>query len=306
MVTADDFTIGWICAVPFEVAAARSLLDESYATLPTDPRDDNAYAVGRIAQHRVVIACLPYGEYGTNSAATVVSNMLQTFRNIRFGLLVGIGSGAPSSGHDIRLGDVVISRPERGHQGVVQYDLGRSASGSGSIVPIGVLNKPPSVLLRASYALERQHMREGPKFVEYLSEAVARYPGRKDFWSPPETQHDKLYTSSYEHHGANNDCSHCDAGFTVVRAPRPSTTPQVHYGLIASGNRSIKHGKTRDRLNQEQGILCFEMEAAHLMNDFPCLVIRGICDYADSHKNKIWQSYAAGPDLPCLPLTILT
>lgn len=30
-----------------------------------------------------------------------------------------------------------------------------------------------------------------------------------------------------------------------------------------------------------------------LMDTFPCLVIRGICDYADSHKNKIWQPYAA-------------
>lgn len=30
------------------------------------------------------------------------------------------------------------------------------------------------------------------------------------------------------------------------------------------------------------------------MNSFPCLVIRGICDYTDSHKNKQWQAYAAG------------
>ena len=34
-------------------------------------------------------------------------------------------------------------------------------------------------------------------------------------------------------------------------------------------------------------------EAAGLMIDFPCLVIRGICDYADSYKNKDWQEYAA-------------
>ncbi|KAL2012539.1 hypothetical protein VTN00DRAFT_64 [Thermoascus crustaceus] len=55
----------------------------------------------------------------------------------------------------------------------------------------------------------------------------------------------------------------------------------------------MKHGRTRDKLAQELGILCFEMEAAGLMDNFPCLVIRGICDYADSHKNKIWQEYAA-------------
>jgi hypothetical protein len=35
------------------------------------------------------------------------------------------------------------------------------------------------------------------------------------------------------------------------------------------------------------------MEAAGLMESFPCLVIRGICDYSDSHKNKQWQEYAA-------------
>jgi nucleoside phosphorylase len=35
------------------------------------------------------------------------------------------------------------------------------------------------------------------------------------------------------------------------------------------------------------------MEAAGLMNHFPCVVIRGICDYSDSHKNKEWQGYAA-------------
>jgi hypothetical protein len=29
------------------------------------------------------------------------------------------------------------------------------------------------------------------------------------------------------------------------------------------------------------------------MDHFPCLVIRGICDYSDSHKNKEWQGYAA-------------
>ena len=79
----------------------------------------------------------------------------------------------------------------------------------------------------------------------------------------------------------------------IHRNPRTSGEPQIHYGLIASGNQVIKHGKTRDRLAKEHGMLCFEMEAAGLMNQLPCLVIRGICDYSDSHKNKQWQGYAA-------------
>jgi nucleoside phosphorylase len=68
----------------------------------------------------------------------------------------------------------------------------------------------------------------------------------------------------------------------------------VHHGTIASGNQVIKDAAVRDKLSAELGgVLCFEMEAAGLMNSFPCLVIRGICDYADSHKNKRWQPYAA-------------
>jgi nucleoside phosphorylase len=54
----------------------------------------------------------------------------------------------------------------------------------------------------------------------------------------------------------------------------------------------MKDAVMRDSLASE-GVLCFEMEAAGLANRFPCLVIRGICDYSDSHKNKRWQGYAA-------------
>ena len=54
----------------------------------------------------------------------------------------------------------------------------------------------------------------------------------------------------------------------------------------------MKHGRTRDRPAKEYGILYFEMEAAGLMDQLPCLVIRGVC-YCDSHKNKQWQGYAA-------------
>jgi nucleoside phosphorylase len=60
-------------------------------------------------------------------------------------------------------------------------------------------------------------------------------------------------------------------------------------------NQVVKHGLTRAKLGEELGVLCFEMEAASLMNHFKCLVIRGICDYYGPHKNKIWQPHAATP-----------
>src|SRR5947207_2572224 len=76
---------------------------------------------------------------------------------------------------------------------------------------------------------------------------------------------------------------------------RDSTEPEIHYGIIASGNMLIKDAATRDKIAKEIGndCVCFEMEAAGLMNNFPCLVIRGICDYADSHKSDQWQRYAS-------------
>lgn len=56
----------------------------------------------------------------------------------------------------------------------------------------------------------------------------------------------------------------------VPRHPRPTDSePVVHYGLIASGNMLMKDALVRDQLAEEEGVLCFEMEAAGLMNHFP-------------------------------------
>jgi nucleoside phosphorylase len=55
----------------------------------------------------------------------------------------------------------------------------------------------------------------------------------------------------------------------------------------------MKNAYLRDRFAEEEGVLCFEMEAAGLMDTIPCLVVRGICDYSDTHKNDVWQGHAA-------------
>jgi nucleoside phosphorylase len=81
----------------------------------------------------------------------------------------------------------------------------------------------------------------------------------------------------------------------IARSPRSLPEhPRIHYGLIASGNRVLKDAAVRDRWANEYGVLCFEMEAAGVVGaGAPCLVIRGISDYADASKNKEWQEYAA-------------
>lgn len=66
-----------------------------------------------------------------------------------------------------------------------------------------------------------------------------------------------------------------------------------HYGNIASADLVMKNAAVRDALRDDLGVMCIEMEAAGLQDTFPCLVIRGICDYADSFKNDVWHRYAA-------------
>ncbi|KAL0942879.1 g-protein beta wd-40 repeats containing [Colletotrichum truncatum] len=123
----EELTIGWICALSTEYVAARALLDEAYEdSEDRAPGDDNDYTLGRIKNHNVVVAVMPDGEYGIASAAGVAKDMCRTFTNLKVHLMVGIGGGAPSKKHDIRLGDVVVSTPRDGNGGVFQYDFGKT------------------------------------------------------------------------------------------------------------------------------------------------------------------------------------
>lgn len=99
-----DYSVGWICALPLEMTAATAMFDEIHPRLPLPASDENTYVLGNICGHNVVMACLPSGVYGTTTAAIVASQMLTTYPNIRFGLMVGIGGGVPSKDNDIRLG----------------------------------------------------------------------------------------------------------------------------------------------------------------------------------------------------------
>lgn len=291
-----DYTVGWICALDCELAAAKAMLDEVDDQIPEqDPSDHNVYEFGRIGSHKVVIACLPAGRYGTNSAAVVAMDMLRTFKSIRIGLMVGIGGGAPSPLQDVRLGDIVVSQPDRTFGGVVQYDLGKTTK-DGKFVRTGTLNAPPRVLLAAIARLKATHLGEDSQIPKLLSEMLRRKPKMRSTFVYQGAQCDRLYSARYDHVESEDEldeCQRCDPGKVLSRPPRPTEDPEIHYGTIASGNQVIKDAPTRDRLREELGALCFEMEAAGLVQDFPCLVIRGVCDYADSHKNKRWQHYAS-------------
>jgi nucleoside phosphorylase len=163
----EDYTIGWICALDVELAAAQEMLDEEHDDLDQDEHDNNAYSLGRIGEHNVVITCLPAGLIGNNPAAAVATQLRASFKSVRFGLMVGIGGGVPSAEADIRLGDVVISQPHLGHGGVIQYDFGK-ATPSG-FQRTGFLNSPPIILLGAVNKLRANQLRGRTRLVEHIS-----------------------------------------------------------------------------------------------------------------------------------------
>lgn len=244
--------------------------------------------------------------------------MLDTFPSIKFGLMVDIGGGIPP---EVRLGDVVFSTATGQYPGIVQWDFGKAEKG-GQFDRKGALNNPPSVLLTALTKLETTREMKRSQIPRYLDELATKWPDLVPKYIKSDSLKDPLLSSTGlpddrvglpallfmiwaailsifefflawhvfapQHPVAENRA----VGGGEQEAPRDI---QVHYGLIASGNQVVKDAVFRDNINRQLGgnVLCLEMEAAGLANDSPCLVIRGICDYADSGKNKEWQEHAA-------------
>jgi nucleoside phosphorylase len=299
MADPKDYTVGWVCAISTEYVAAQAFLDEKHdGPEYVSPNDNNIYTLGRVGKHKVAIAVLPDGEYGIAAAAGVARDMLHSFPNIRIGLMVGIGGGAPSRKHDIRLGDIVVSAPRDGKGGVFQYDFGKTIQAQ-SFRLTGFLNQPPTLLRAAVGDIKAEHEGEGHQLEDAINNVLERKSKLRKKYKRPDRGSDRLYQSGYIH--PPDDESGCfaicgeDSSHQILRAERTEEddNPAIHYGLIASANQLMKDALIRDKLAAEKDVLCFEMEAAGLMNHFPCLVIRGICDYSDSHKNKEWQGYAA-------------
>lgn len=267
------------------------MLDESHdGIFPGKRGDENAYIPGSINGHNVVIAGLPKKSTGTVSAASLVSQMNQSFPNLRYGLMVGIGAGVPGR-HlkpDIRLGDVVVGTPADDSddaRGVIGYEFGTETVDG--FIKKGWQSPTDRRLRNAFQAIEtRAQLAGSHSFSQYLDAFRVRRSGQK--FLRPGVENDQLYEAE-----KTDDDPADDNKRLVVRDPRDSQDPVVHYGLIASGDKLIKNAKLRDELRDAYNIICFEMEAAGLMNTLPVAVIRGICDYADSHKNDVWHHYAA-------------
>ena len=296
----QEYTVGWLCALSLteEVAALKMLDEEHQAPTAKSVNDHNAYIYGSIGRHNIVIACMPLGQPGTTSASIMVGSMPNSFPNLKFYLFVGIGGGIPynpphpDQAQDIHLGDVVVGMGDSaGLAGVVQYDLIRD-HGPGKKELLGIFDKPHRELLSNLSLLFTRIEAGKSNPIQHLEKLT----GLKSNFSEPPPGGDKLYLSSYKHKSGATNCDQCHTDQLVDRSKRPDPkVPIFHRGQILSGNSVIKHADRRDELSREYPhARCFEMEAAGVVDQTHCLVIRGIADYADSHKNGIWQRYAAG------------
>ncbi|PLB42630.1 purine and uridine phosphorylase [Aspergillus candidus] len=304
----EAYTIGWICAIHVEYVAARAFLDEKHG-LPTQvaPNNSSVYTLGRMGSHNVVIGVLAAGEYGIASAANVARDMLNSFPNVRLGLMVGIGGGVPSERHDVRLGDVVVSVPCEGVGGVLQYDYGKTEQG-GDGWTTRFLNLPPVALRGAVMDLAARYEEEGNGLEDAVDDVLGRMPKLRKGYQRPERGRDRLYQSGFVHSGEACVEGRGEDPMNLVWRPErgeEGESLEIHYGMIASADRPMRDARVRDKLAAENHILCFDASAGGLMNYFPCLVIRGICDYSDSHESSEWEGFATmaaaayGKDLLC-------
>lgn len=315
----EDFFVAIICALPREADAVTLLFDtfwdEDGDTFGRAKGDTNAYTTGRFGSHNVVLAVLP--AMGTTNAAAAAANLRLSYPNLKLTLIIGICGGIPKvGGIDAFLGDVIIGKT------IVQYDYGRLYPGQFSVKKsvddsLNRANKDIRGLL-ASFEMEHGHEQLRSKaalHLKRLQEKAARKKRRANYHYPGITN-DKLFLPSYRHshHDSCDICCGepariCDIASgascveigcnedNLVRRQRPTVEcgrcPNIFIGCLGSGNTVMKSGEDRDRIAAEQGVIAFEMEGAGAWDEVPCIVIKGICDYADSHKNKTWQDFAA-------------
>lgn len=313
----NRFTIAIVCALPLEADAVEILFDEIYDRLGRhygkQHGDANAYINGRIGKHDVVLCYMP--GIGKGSAATVASSLQVSYTGIELALVVGIcgGTPQPSKSQDIFLGDVIIS------DSVIEYGFGRQYPG-GFQRKTGVKDTLPrpsreirtllNGLRTENTGIELQNQAE-----QYLR--VLQQKGAK--WSHPKVD-DVVFKASYIHKhsdytplgmcscfgGASPDqiCEEaleadcdglgCDKGQIIRHREVLEAIPtSIHIGPVVSADTVMKSGQHRDEIVKKEKAIGFEMEGAGVWDNIPCIIIKGVCDYADSHKNKLWQAYAA-------------
>jgi nucleoside phosphorylase len=320
-------TVAVFCALPLEADAVIELFDETRGERRISRkamRDENIYTFGRISSLNVIL--IHMGGMGKGSAAHAASSLRASYPEVNLALVVGICGGVPGEREDgeLILGDIVIS------DGIVQYDFGRQYPDAYMAKFGSEVLGPPSIKLRGMLAMLKGIRGRGrieSKTRSYLGVLRDRLGAKRTVH--PGIARDTLFQSTYHHKHHTSTCTVCSNGpgsvckearaqtcqqlgceetFLVPRARLQESSidsghppsPNIHFGLVGSGDTVMKSGQHRDRIATQHNLIAFEMEGSGVWDYFPCLIIKGVCDYADSHKSQHWQSYAACTAAACM------
>lgn len=317
----DAFEIAVICALELESNAVEGVFDEVWEGdngFGKARGDHNTYTTGRIGFNNVVLVYMP--GMGKVESASVTAGSLRSFPNIKLGLVVGICGAVPvpPRGRAIFLGDVIIST------GVEQYDLGRRFRHGLRIKDTLDDKLGRSTREIRSFLKKLRGLHGGERLrMDTLSNLNELWQDKNfDSYRYPGADADVLFQPEVLHKHSDQDCECAEEKDVICDRAREMScaelncggelhpgrqrsslvgltdedsppAPMIHFGKIASGDQVILDAVFRDQSSRETGAIAFEMEGAGVWDNFPTIIIKGVCDYADSHKNKSWQSYAA-------------
>ena len=296
------YTVAIICSLDCQLIAIRCMFDTRFKTPLIDQTyDDNAYTCGCINGHYVVVANKGLFETGVLNASVQTGPLRSSFGRLQSIIVLGTAGGIPYQPpksdpmEDIRLGDVVVGWAGPSQQGVVQWDGGTHKSDGFKVV--SMFNWPSRRLRNALGKLQANRKEHGDgEFKENLKRCIV---DKSSIFHRPEPASDMLFMPQYFHPPENPSCENCDPSERVDRPERTDAAEvKIHYGPIASGSSVMKSAELRDSVGEKTGALCIEMSAAGVAawEGINPLAIKGISDYADSHKTDDmaqWRSYAA-------------
>ncbi|KAH7349709.1 nucleoside phosphorylase domain-containing protein [Plectosphaerella cucumerina] len=299
----DKYTIAWLSDTQVAYTAAQLFLKEQHDVMGSAELSNHLQTTfGRIANHNVVIACIPSGNAGIAGMAIAAATLKHSFRNMKAILVVGsAGGGAPSRYHGIRLGDVVVgssvSHTSRG--GVLQFDGGKTVQGEPLQSTPG-LKEPPPFLRLAVANLKSRHDRYGLQYLQHsiseVLEQIKRNPSLTETYRWPGSEYDIRFRSEvpYERHFAIMTANDLDDRLIWPQPERSADHgPVIHYGIIASASQAMRDPYLRDELSEREDISCFDVGSSGVVAYFPGLVIRGIQDYSDSYAHHRWRGWSA-------------
>jgi nucleoside phosphorylase len=302
----EYFHIAIICALGREHDAVSLLFDrfwdEDGDPYGTAPGDTNTYITGRVGKYDVVLLLLP--GMGKVSAAGDAATFRASYTRLELMFLVGVCGGVPRVGaDDALLGDVVISSL------VVQYDLGRKYPSQFAVKDTieDSLSRPSWVERDSSkkpLGTSRTFNRPPLASADRLTTAIPVLPKTNCFRQIPYTDIKIPCDDGYCDEAIHTCLIQlgCEEHDLVPRkrleekrnqALDEAQAPVIFIGRIGSGDTVIKSGQHRDEIAQRHQFIAFEMGGAGAWEQVPCIVVKGICDYADSHKNKARQDFAA-------------